>query len=233
MFQRVVHRVVLTKSHNNPTFNPSYYFPRRWLHFVIRKFTTKSSSDKEYLDGEIMLKKFKAVEFDKMADFLLANFFPYEPMGVALGLKVQNELHKWFHKYIKTNLALSPPVSSKAINTSTGELVGVNFASIFDPMQPKPPGLLDFIDPLKSPNMFRIGKFLDGIEEGKIPGHCQFFREISKRLKRYCVCRDRSCGTSRCQEYISDRNSKNNKPSDVERQQELLEERDRETTCSV
>lgn len=83
-------------------------------------------------------------------------------------MNVEREVRSWLPKYIEKNFAHSRPVSSQAIDQTTGKVVGVNVAIIVDPKQPRPPMIVDFLDPEIQPVQHQIAVFLDEIEEGVV-----------------------------------------------------------------
>jgi len=116
--------------------------------------------------GDVIIKRFNPDDHEIMSDFLLRNYFMTEPMGIALGLNVENEMKSWFHKYVKAKLSSSPPVSTQAVDANTNELVAVLFAAIHDPNQPKVVGFQDFVNSAKNPVFSIICRFLEELEEG-------------------------------------------------------------------
>lgn len=72
----------------------------------------------------------------------------------------------WLPKYIEANFSRSIPISAKAIDESTGKVVGISVAVVIDPKQPKLPMMMDFLEPASQPIMHQIRVFLDEIDEG-------------------------------------------------------------------
>ncbi|OXA55976.1 Dopamine N-acetyltransferase [Folsomia candida] len=97
-----------------------------------------------------------------VTDFLLHNFYRHEPIGI----NIEKEVSDWLPKYIEANFSRSIPISAKAIDESTGKVVGISVAVVIDPKQPKLPMMMDFLEPASQPIMHQIRVFLDEIDEG-------------------------------------------------------------------
>ncbi len=57
-------------------------------------------------------------------------------------------------------------MSSQAIDESTGKVVGMSVAVIFDPKKGKGPSMVDYLDPNTHPVYHQIRVFIEEIEEG-------------------------------------------------------------------
>ena len=105
----------------------------------------------------------RADDYEEVAEFLLANFFPEVPIGKIVNMDVDMEVRPWLFEFMKKILSFQVSI---CIRDPANRLIAVGINSIEYGDPARDVSISDYVDPYRHPKMWMNLNFLQDLGKG-------------------------------------------------------------------